>query len=136
MKYNITLLEDTIKALLRQSGITDKIYPNRPKSATSEQSFVVVEMNASLIDVDTYADCVVGVHLFAKDVNNVKNGQRLNWLYNHVIDGIPAEYEVKDNGNVIASYVIDLNPIVLPDVPDDFGFHARIIQYSITIKNL
>lgn len=136
MKYNITLLEDTIKALLRQSGITDKIYPNRPKSATSEQSFVVVEMNASLIDEDTYADCVVGVHLFAKDVNNVKNGQRLNWLYNHVIDGIPAEYEVKENGNVIASYVIDLNPIVLPDVPDDFGFHARIIQYSITIKNL
>lgn len=136
MKYNITLLEDTIKALLRQSGITDKIYPNRPKSATSEQSFVVVEMNASLIDEDTYADCVVGVHLFAKDVNNVKNGQRMNWLYNHVIDGIPAEYEVKENGNVIASYVIDLNPIVLPDVPDDFGFHARIIQYSITIKNL
>lgn len=136
MKYNITLLEDTIKNLLRQSGIEDKIYPNRPKSAISAPSFVVVEMDASLVDEDTYADCMVGIHLFAKDVNNTKNGQRLNWLYNHVIDGIPAEYDVIENGNIVASYIIDLNPIVLPDVPDDFGFHARIIQYSITIKNI
>ena len=42
------------------------------------------------------------------------------------MSAVPAETE---------DYVIDIHPFVLPDVADDYGFHARIITFSVTIKN-
>ena len=74
----------------------------------------------------TYGECEVGVHLFAKDLQAFKNSEKLKWMQTRLMAAVPAE--TKD-------YVIDIHPFVLPDVADDYGFHARIITFSVTVKN-
>ena len=56
----------------------------------------------------------------------MKNTKRLKVMQAALMNAVPAETD---------DYVIDIHPFVLPDVADDYGFHARIITFSVTIKN-
>lgn len=124
--FDITTIENAFKVLVKNGGVSSTIYTNRPKSATTADDFVVVLVSSNVRDMDTYGTATIGIHLFAKDVHNQKNTVKLGVMYGKLLQAIPAEFD---------KYVVDMNPVVLPDVADDFGFHARMIDFEITIKN-
>ena len=124
--YDITDLEAAFKGFVISGGVTDTVYDARPKAAAPAQDFAVVRMTGSLKDMATYGECEMGVHLFARDLQAMKNGKRLKVMQSALMAAVPAETE---------DYVIDIDPFILPDVADDYGFHERIITFSVTIKN-
>lgn len=123
--FNITDIEFLFKGLVARAGIVDKIYIDRPKSAVPQESFAVVRVTGTVSDLQCYGECEVGVHLFAKDILTEKNGKKLSWMYEKLIDAIPPK---------AGKYLIDTCPFVLPDVSDDYGFHARIVTFNVTIS--
>lgn len=124
--YDITDLETAFRGFVINGGVTDTVYDARPKAAVQAQDFAVVMMTGRLEDMATYGECEMGVHLFARDLQAMKNGKRLKVMQSALMGAVPAETE---------DYVIDIHPFILPDVADDYGFHARIITFSVTIKN-
>ena len=124
--YDVTDLEAAFKGFVINGGVTDTVYDARPKATVSAQDFAVVRMTGKLEDMATYGETEMGVHLFARDLQAMKNTKRLKVMQAALMNAVPAETE---------DYVIDIHPFVLPDVADDYGFHARIITFSITIKN-
>jgi ribosomal protein S10 len=133
--YNPTLIEDAFKAIVINGGVDTTVYKNRPKSGPQKESFVVVECSSSIEDKRTFADGHVGIHLFARDISNMKNDVRLTKMFDKLMEVMPAEVEVKADGEVKAAYVVE-EPLIMPDVADNFGFHARILDYPITLKNV
>ena len=124
--YDVTDLESAFRDFVVDGGVTTTVYDARPKAAVPQNDFAVVRMTGRLEDMATYGECEVGVHLFAKDLQAFKNSEKLTWMQTRLMAAVPAE--TKD-------YVIDIHPFVLPDVADDYGFHARIITFSVTVKN-
>jgi len=124
--YDVTDLESAFIGFVKSGGVTDTVYDARPKATVSAQDFAVVRMTGRLEDLATYGECEMGVHLFARDLQAMKNGKRLKVMQSALMEAVPAETE---------DYVIDIHPFILPDVADDYGFHARIITFSVTIKN-
>ena len=124
--YDVTDLESAFYNFVINGGVTTTVYDARPKAAVPQNDFAVVRMTGRLEDMATYGETEVGVHLFAKDVQAFKNSAKLKLMQTRLMAAVPAE--TKD-------YVIDIHPFVLPDVADDYGFHARIITFSVTVKN-
>lgn len=124
--YDVTDLEQAFISFVKDGGVTDTVYDARPKATVQAQDFAVVRMTGRLEDLATYGECEMGVHLFARDLQAMKNGKRLKVMQTALMEAVPAETE---------DYVIDIHPFILPDVADDYGFHARIITFSVTIKN-
>lgn len=124
--FNTTTIEETVKAYLRDIGVADKIYNSRPTSVDEQTtSFVVVKVSGNIADRAGYGTCVISVHLFAKDVSNVKNGKKLSVMQEKLYAGLPAD---------IDRLLLSQTPTVLSDVADDYGFHARIINIETIIK--
>ena len=124
--YDVTELESAFRDFVINGGVTTTVYDARPKAAVPQNDFAIVRMTGRLEDMATYGECEVGVHLFAKDLQAFKNSEKLKWMQTRLMAAVPAETE---------DYVIDIHPFVLPDVADDYGFHARIITFSVTVKN-
>lgn len=124
--YDVTDLEQTFIGFVTDGGVTTTVYDARPKADVSHQDFAVVRMTGRLEDMATYGECEVGVHLFARDIQAMKNGKKLQRMQTALMAAVPAETE---------DFYVDIHPFVLPDVADDYGFHARIITFSVTIKN-
>lgn len=125
--YSVSDIESAFKAFVKDGGVTITVYDARPKSVVSGVSdFAVVRMTARLEDMATFGETEVGVHLFAKDIQAFKNTEKLDLMHERLMAAVPAETE---------DLYIDIHPFVLPDVADDYGFHARIITFSVTIKN-
>ncbi len=125
-KFDITAIEEAVQTMLRNASVSDKIYTSRPSaSTTTANDFVVAKVVGNLEDVACYGRCTISVALFAKDVNGQKNAKKLSVMYGKMIDGFQVE-----NG----SAVLDGNPTVLGDTPDDYGYHARMINIKTTIK--
>ena len=133
--YDITLLEDAVVNIIANGAVDTTIYKNRPKSGPQVQSFVVVEVMENISDRRAMAETSIGVQLFARDVENFKNDKRLSVMYGKVVDCMPPQIDVIKNNAVVASYLVD-EPTILPDAPDNFGFHARIINFPLTLKNI
>lgn len=123
--YDITAIEDEVKGLIRNLKISDKVYTNRPKSAESANDFVVVMVSGEVRDLNAYGECMISIYLFAKDINYVKNGKKLSAMYQKLMTGFPAS-----SGRLL----FDINPQTSSDIPDDFGFHRRLIRINTTIK--
>lgn len=123
--FDITAIEDNIINILQGLGISKKIYPNRPKAAETTTDFVVVMVSSDIMDRAAYGECVVSIYLFAKDVNNVKNGKKLSSMYRKFVEGFPASS---------GKYLYEIHPDIGRDVPDDYGFHRRLIRLQTTIK--
>lgn len=123
--FDITAIEDEVKGILRGLGVSQKIYSNRPKAADSASDFVVAMVSGDIQDMSTYGECMLSVYLFAKDVDNMKNGKKLSAMYQKVRKGFPAS-----SGRLL----FDVFPSIGRDIPDDFGYHRRQIRIQVTIK--
>lgn len=123
--YDITALEDAIRGIVKNAGVATKVFANRPESTEHSEHFAVVKMSSDLEDMLTYGDCTLSVTLFAKDNQGEKNGKRLQWMQSLLVNAMPVE-----NGK----FVFDADYTILPDVPDNYGYHARTIVFDLTIK--
>lgn len=125
--YDITELEETMCTVLIEGGVSNAVYTNRPKASTDGlQNFVVVSVVGDVRDRATYGECKMRVYLFAKDVSSFKNKQKLKVMY----DAFRACYPVS-----IGRYSFGQNPVVSSDVPDNYGYHSRIINFNVTLKS-
>ena len=123
--FDITMIEDEVKGILRNLKVSDKVYSNRPKAAESSSDFVVALVSGEVRDVDAYGECMVSIYLFAKDNNGIKNGKKLSAMYQKIRKGFPAS-----SGRLL----FEISPLQRSDMPDDFGFHRRLIRIQTTIK--
>lgn len=124
-RFDITAIEDTVRGLIESLGVSKNVYPNRPKAAVAVNDFVVVRVGGDVQDKRAFGECAVYVDLFAKNVNNFKNGKKLSAMYRKFIEGFPASH-----GNLL----FDTEPTIIGDTPDDYGFYARIIRIKTIIK--
>ena len=123
--FDITAIENEVIEIVRNLGVSKKVYPNRPKAADSSTDFVVVGTVNGVNDRSAYGECTIRINLFAKDVDNIKNGKKLSYMYQKLREGFPAS-----SGRLL----FDTEWNILGDTPDDFGFHARLISINTTIK--
>ena len=124
--FDISDLETTLGNVIRSAGVAPVVYTGRPKEQDPKvDAFVVCCVLDAVEDVAAYGVCHVEVSLFARDVANLKNNVKLGLMYKSLIAGMPAE---------VGRYMIDPYPNVLADAPDDYNFHARIIEFQVTIK--
>ena len=123
--YDITAIEDEVIGIIRNLGVSAKVYPNRPKAADPASDFVVVSIVNGVSDLLAYAECTVRIDLFAKDIDNIKNRKKLSAMYQKLRKGFPAS-----KGRLL----FDTEWNILTDIPDDFGFHRRLIRINTTIK--
>lgn len=123
--FDITMIENEVKTILRNLKVSDKVYNNRPKSSESASDFVVAMVSGDVSDFNAYGKCMMSVYLFAKDNAGIKNSKKLSAMYQKIRGGFPSE-----NGRLL----FDIYPSIGSDIPDDFGFHRRLIRISITIK--
>lgn len=123
--FDITVIEDEVKGILRNLKVSDKVYSNRPKAAESSSDFVVALVSGEVRDMDAYGECMVSIYLFAKDNNGIKNGKKLSAMYQKIRKGFPAS-----SGRLL----FEISPLQSSDMPDDFGFHRRLIRIQTTIK--
>lgn len=123
--FDITEIENNVRDIVKNLGVSKKVYSNRPKEADPASDFVVVSISGSVEDLRAFGVCTITISLFAKDVDSFKNGKKLSVMYKKLAENFPAQ---KDN------LLFDLEWNVLGDSPDDFGFHARLIRISTTIK--
>lgn len=123
--FDTTDLENAIKSIV-VGNVTQTVFSNRPKAKDQGQDFAVVSLTSRTDDRAAYGDTQIAVDLFAKDVNNVKNSVKLSKMYRALMSVMPAE---------IGRYMISTTPMVLPDVPDDYGYTARIVNFDVIIKH-
>lgn len=123
--FDITTIEEEVRNILRNLKVSDKVYTNRPKSTESASDFVVVMVSGGVEDKFAYGECMISIYLFAKDNNYIKNGKKLSAMYQKVANGFPAS-----QGRLL----FDICPTQVPDTPDDYGFHRRLIRIQTTIK--
>lgn len=132
--FNISTIEGALKAMVKSWTIGERVYNNRPKAAVPADSFVVTYIIGQVNDNAVFGSTTVAIDLFAKDLNNEKNEVKLGWMYDEFVRLFPARYDVVEGGEVKASFLFDQHPVVLGDAPDDYGFHARMIQVKTIIK--
>lgn len=126
--FDTTELEETVKDIVRDLGISKSVYNDRPKSVPDATlDFVVVKVSGRVVDQATYAECVVTIDLFAKDANHIKNGKKLSVMYKKLMEGMPPSSGI---------YEFTTEPVLLGDAADDYGFHARMINWKTIIKVL
>lgn len=123
--FDITEIENEVVAIIRNLGVSKRIYGNRPKEADPASDFVVVSTLNGVEDMSAYGQCVIRVNLFAKDIDNIKNGKKLSVMYQKLRSGFPASTR---------RLLFDTEWNILGDTPDDFGFHVRMIRINTTIK--
>ena len=125
--FDISTIEDEVIAIIKNLGVSKKVYPNRPKVADPSSDFVVVSTINGVKDMSAYGTCDIRIDLFAKDLDSVKNNKKLSSMYQKLRKGFPA-----DSGRLL--FNTEWN--ILGDTPDDFGFHARLIRIQTTVKSI
>jgi len=126
--FDQSALEEAAAALLRTAGVGRKVYHNRPASTTEDLTdFVVCKVTGAIDDRYAIGQCVLSIHLFARDVKNMKSGKKLSLMQGKVLSAMPRY--ISDGG-----FIIHGNPRILGDTSDGFGYHVRIINYKVTIK--
>ncbi len=125
--FDITDIENVLRGIVRKAGVSQTVYTNRPKATTSaKDDFAVVSVVGRVDDVSAYGQCKVFIYLFARDVQAVKNGAKLSKMYQALRAGLPG-FEGR--------YEFDRRPSLLGDSPDDYGYHARVVELFVTIKS-
>lgn len=124
--FDQTDLVNTVKAIVLDGGVTGTVYSGRPKAKPQGNDFAVVSLTTGIGDLAAYGDTELSVDLFANDAANASNTAKLSKMYRRLLEVMPAE---------VGRYMISTTPTVLPDVPDDYGYTARIVNFSIIIKH-
>lgn len=125
--FDITDIEKAFADAIRGLGVSDHVWNNRPKATDdSINDFAVVKVTGGVTDKYAYGQCRVSLQLFARDVREMKNSAKLSYMQKAFTDGIPMR---------IGKYIADHTPRYVGDTADDFGFHVRIITFSVIIKS-
>jgi hypothetical protein len=125
-EFDQTTIEDELRLIATTLSVSDKVYTSRPSSTTSTNNdFVVAKVSGKIIDNKAYGECVCSFHLFAKDIAGFKNGKKLSVMYKKLSSGLP-QWQGK--------LLFEDKPIILSDMPDDYGYHVRIINIKTIIK--
>ena len=123
--FDITDIESLFSEEVRKLGFTH-VWNNRPKSTDDSISeFVVVKVTGGISDKAALGDCRVFVHLFARDIKEMKNAKKLSVMQKKML-AFPLWVE---------PLLIDGHPRIIGDTADDFGFHARIMNFKVYIKS-
>ena len=123
--FDISKIEKAVADEIRTLGVSTHVWNNRPKATDdSIDEFVVVKVSGGITDKAGFGQCRLAVHLFARDVKEMKNSKRLSVMQSKV-ESLPLW---------IDPLLIDGHPRIVGDTPDDFGFHARIITFRVYIK--
>lgn len=132
--FDITNIEDLICDILAtKTGC--EAYGDRPKAMPHKDSFVVAQVSGSIFDLETYGSCSINVYLFTKDIENLKNSRKLSFLQDKMREALVGELDAEINGTRI-SLLLEQSPDCMGDIPDDFGYHARVFKYKTIIKSL
>ena len=124
--FDISDIEGKISDKIRDLGF-ERVWNNRPTATDDSISdFVVVRVAGGISDVAAYGSCRVLVTLFARDIKGMKNTKKLSVMQQAIRD-IPLWIE---------PLLIDGHPRVVGDTADDFGFHARTINFKVFIKSV
>lgn len=125
--FDISDIEKIVSDAVRALGVSEHVWNNRPKATDdSIADFVVVKVTGGITDKAALGQSRIAVHLFARDILEMKNSARLS-VMQKALEGLstwPGEGKV----------LIDGHPRIVGDTPDDFGFHVRIINFRIFIK--
>lgn len=123
--FDITKIEEAVSAVIRTLGVSTNVWNNRPKATDDTiDDFVVVKVTGGITDKAALGQTRLAIHLFARDVKEMKNSKRLS-VMQEALSPLPLW---------IDKYLIDGHPRIVGDTPDDFGFHARIITFRLFIK--
>jgi hypothetical protein len=133
--FSASLIEEAFRAMLITGGVSSNVFSNRPKSLSpTVQDFVVASLQGTLEDMKAYGDCTVNVTLFSKDAAGFKNAKKLSILQDRVMASVPMWADVVDGQDKVMSFEVGDTPDIIGDAPDDYGFHARMILFQVTIK--
>lgn len=123
--FDISELETLMISTLKTGNVSANVYPNRPKSTDKHQDFVTVRVSGNTEDMDAFAEGRLFVTLYSRDTESIKNGVKLGVMYGKLANCMPAQ---------LGRYLIDTNPTIVGDRADDYGFHARVVNFKFTIK--
>lgn len=123
--YDISEIRQEVIDIVKNIGVSKKVLPNRPKATSPASDFVVVDLVNGVRDLSAYGNCTISLDLFAKDIDGIINDKKLSNMYQTLVAGFPAATE---------RLLFDTEWNILGDTPDDFGFHARLIEIKTTIK--
>ena len=125
--FDPTTIEDSVCEVLRDANISKNVYHNRPRSTTTDVAdFIVCKITGDINDRFAFGQFTLSVHLFARNVSNMKNGKKLSVMQGKVLEAMPRYLD--------DSLLIGGTPRILGDTDDGNGYHARIINYKVTIK--
>ena len=124
--FDQTQIEKAIAEVVRTLGVSTHVFNNRPRSSEKDlKDFVVCKVTGSIRDLGAFGTCTVTLHLFVRDVANMKNGDRLSVMQGLIKDGFSGS---------VGSMVLDLKGVEpIGDTPDGNGYHVRIIQLKQVI---
>ncbi len=123
--FDISDIEKAVSETIRTMGVSSHVWNNRPKATDDGiDDFVVVKVTGGVSDKAAFGQTRLAIHLFARDVREMKNSKRLS-VMQKALESLPLW---------IDKYLIDGHPRIVGDTPDDFGFHARIITFRLFIK--
>lgn len=126
--FDNSAIEEAVGEVLRDAGVSKNVYYNRPSSVKSDLSdFVVCRVVGNVQDLRTHGECTLSVRLFALDAQNFKNRKKLSSMQKKTVESMPRSVE---------NLLIDDTPTVLGDTPDGYGYHVRIINYSLILKSI
>lgn len=123
--FDITDIEKLIADAVRSLGVSTNVWYNRPKATSDTISdFVVVKVAGGISDKAAFGECRVSIHLFARDIKEMKNAKKLSVMQKK-LEQLPTWIE---------PLLINPHPRIVGDTPDDFGFHARFVNFKVYIK--
>lgn len=123
--FDITDIETVFADAVRELGVSEHVWTNRPKATDDSISdFAVVKVSGGISDRAAFGSCRVLVYLYARNVLEVKNSKKLSVMYKKLLD-LPLWLD---------PLLLDGHPRIVGDTPDDFGFHVRIVNFNVTIK--
>lgn len=126
--FDITDIEKAVADAVRDLGVSEHVWNNRPKAVDDGiDDFAVVKVTGGVSDKSAFGQCRVAVHLFVRDVLEMKNSRRLSVMQKKFTEGMPLRF---------GRFIAENTPRYVGDTADDFGFHARIISFSIIIKSV
>lgn len=132
--FDITDVEKVVSDAVRALGVSANVWNNRPKATDDTiDDFVVVKVSGGISDKAAFGQTRLAVHLFARDILEMKNSKRLS-VMQKALEGLPLWIEDTQSEDAPHGVLIDGHPRIVGDTPDDFGFHARIITFRLYIK--
>lgn len=126
--YNIAKIEKALYDALRLAGVlpNNQIFiGDRPKVdiPTDKDAFIVVSVPSDVIDMNAFGRFIARIDIYARDLNGLKNINRLTELHDKVFDLLPLI--TNEYGFTLMSELGD---------SDSHGYHVTLINLYAKAK--